>query len=401
MPVEQSAQGPAEAAQPSEQSQNAEAVETTTQNDGQRSSTEALMDHLDIPEAVREQLRPKGEENAERPTPNAQSSRNGDGEEQGPAESSAEGEGEGEESEHEQEQEQDGEEGGELPKDVRKLQKRVARLTKKLRDRERALEQFETEREAALEQGAQQVRRAVTAGPRGQGVLGEATTEEDVDQLVQVARATRELVRKNPNGIQEGEGDTAKFYPPEDLQEWAARAQDVISEAESRRREIREFRAIRQNSDAEARKVLPEIFDRNSKEFQAGVRLVQQFPALRDHPNANEALAYLLRGIRAAGEDAAAAQTNGTKRTNGNGEKRAIDDRAFGPRVPIAPHTSGPSSRNGLGGPAGGGSSSKALKQATEGLLADADGSASSLAQVFAAMGKNGNKRDARAAVAA
>jgi hypothetical protein len=419
MLVEQQAQGAADAAQPGEQSQNADAVTTTQsqrsedggQQSAERSSTERIMDHLDIPESVRDQIRPKAEgENAERPTSNAQRpTEEGD---EGPASESGSEAGDSAEAgdkdqEHDHEQEQDG--GAEQPKGDGKpkalkhwpehVQKEFDRKIGKIwakkstaETRAAELEGLVGQMQAQLEQFGAAAQQNAFAAPKGNnGVLAAARTEQELDQMVTLARATRELVRKNPNGIQEGEGDAAKFYPPEDLHDWDSRALEVITEAEGRRRELREFRTMRSTADAAARAILPEMFDRDSKEFQAGVALVNQFPGLREHPNANEALAYLLRGIRAVEEDGKT--PNAQRRTpngeNGNGAKRAIDERAFGPRVPLAPHTSGPSNggsaRN--GGPANG-SSRKQLKQATDSLLADADGSASSLANVFAAMEK-------------
>jgi hypothetical protein len=200
-------------------------------------------------------------------------------------------------------------------------------LTKKLRDRERALEAIEAERAGGDAGGRNgQQRQQVPAGPRSGGILGGVRSEQQLDQMVSEAESLIDLVAANPDGWTEGEGDKAVFHPPEELKAWDREAQKIARGAEGRRRQLREFQSQRSTFDNAARTEWPELFKTDSKEYQAGVRLVQEMPFLAEHPGGNFAIGIMLEGYKAR---------NARLQAKGGGENREsrIENRDLDPRL--------------------------------------------------------------------
>jgi hypothetical protein len=150
-----------------------------------------------------------------------------------------------------------------------------------------------------------------------------------------------------------------------------------------RRDEIRQFGSARQQYDQIAQQVWPELFDKSTPEHQAAAQLLQQYPNIRGTPQANYAAGLVIEGVRSLMARMQAANGQQPQKVH-----RDIDERAFtNPRVPIAPHSPEPPSREAKP------SSTKVLNQAMSKLQNDPDGSAESLAAMFNAMDATNRRR--------
>ena len=315
-------------------------IENRESTDPTAVSNEDLAEHLNLPAGVRaslqktEERKPEsGEEEEgesgkqERRKVTAKPAAEEEGEEESSSEES-EGEGseeerqqpaseeEGAEADHDHEHEhEDDDEEEPLPRDVKKLQKRVHRLTKKSRQQERELAAFRAQggeqggRSADAQEAAAA---AVYAAPQTGGILGKARTERDLDGMVNYFESVIDLADNNPDGVTTGEGADAKFHPPQELAKWRRDAEKGLLGSERRRREIREHAAQRQTYNTQARRDFPELMKEGTKEFQTAVNLAGRYPWIAQLPEANYALGLMVEGFKALNNRAG-------KGKNGNG----------------------------------------------------------------------------------
>jgi hypothetical protein len=188
---------------------------------------------------------------------------------------------------------------------------------------------------------------------------------------------------ENSEGVTSGEGEKQKFISPKEIAGWKTQAEMVLLGAEPRRRELREFTQTRSQYDTLSKQAWPEIFDPKTEEYQLAQSLLAANPYLKSRPDKHYALGLLVEGVKGLHtriQAAAKAQANGNTNGNGNQQRRDIDPRAFEPRVPLAP--GGPEIPTREVVP----SSHKKLNEAMTQLVADADGSVSSLANALAAL---------------
>jgi hypothetical protein len=179
---------------------------------------------------------------------------------------------------------------------------------------------------------------------------------------------------RNSEGGQLGEGEKAQYIDSDGVRKWRrdseARRQELVVEKKD---ELKRLASVRERADQEAYAMCPEMFDKSKPEYQEAVAYVYKYPFLTVIPEANRALALLIEGRKAL--QAKATAKNGQRKPT-----RDIDERVFTtPRVPIAPHTPEPPSRESKP------SSQKRYNEAMSRLVNDPDGGAENLADVFAA----------------
>ena len=358
-------------------------------------AAKSIMDFLDIPADVQSKIAPAAEQKpevssqqsqAEAPSIDAASQPKTETEEEeeaGTHEAGEEETGTDQEQEHEQEQPED-------KGKIDKRQKRINRLTRQKAQLEEQLDAVAAQNQQFREyfgklQQAQA--RQQNGVPIGTGRLAHVMDEQQLGQEVATAQGVIEWCDANPDGVTTGEGENQKFVEPTEIAKWRREAEKVVLNAPERREQIRAYTQIRGQSDQFAYQNWPELFDRSSKEHQVAAQILGELPALAQDPRAATILGVYLEGLRSF---QARQKTNGENGQAANtAARRDISPRAFDHRVPLSPHTANPPSRDVKP------SATKKLNEAKAGLVADPDGSASSLARVFQAMDEV-NPRTAR-----
>lgn len=267
---------------------------------------------------------------------------------------------------------------------IRKLQKRINRLTRQKSERDSQIDtlfQQVTDLKGKAEKQNGDADKA--AVPSAGGWLPNVTNERQLDQEVSKARDLVEWCNENAEGVTSGEGDNQKFVSPKEIAGWKTRAEMVLIGAEPRRRELREFSSNRDKYDVLAKQAWPELFDNSTEEYQLGQSLLEANPELKLRVDRNYALGLLLEGVKSLHGRVQAAAKQVAANGNGNAVRtgrRDIDPRAFEARVPLAP--GGPEAPTREVVP----SSHKKLNEAMTQLVADPDGSVSSLANALGAL---------------
>jgi hypothetical protein len=224
-----------------------------------------------------------------------------------------------------------------------------------------------------------------SASPR----LAHIADEAQLNRELAKAEAVMDWCDENP----EGKGLSLNSIDPEYKQQyddgeltqqealqktvgkWRRESEKLVIGAPNRREELRAYRAGRDHFDGLAREYWPELFDKGSEEHQLGQALLSQFPAIKAGPNANYAIGLVIEGAKALQERIDRGKNGQRVRAH-----RDISERVFEPRVPLAPHTAEPPSREATPSP------QKRLNEAMSDLVRDVDGGADSLAQAFAAL---------------
>jgi hypothetical protein len=181
---------------------------------------------------------------------------------------------------------------------------------------------------------------------------------------------------RNSEGGEIGEGDKTQYVDAESVKAWRRDAESKRQElVVDKKEELFYLKQAREKSNSDAYQLWPDMFDRSKPEFQQAVAILRQYPFLQAIPEANMIIGTYLEGQKKLQEKITA--------KNGQPQKqhRDIDERVFTtPRVPIAPHSPEPLSRESRPSP------QKQLNEAMSRLTRDVDGSAESLTNVFAAM---------------
>jgi phage host-nuclease inhibitor protein Gam len=356
---------------------------TVTQNDDQQ--LKGLMEHLDIPPELQSRIAASTQAEplpsttpapeTEPPTP--------------PTEEPVEKRDDGEDDEEEIAEEPA------TPEDQQKVdkrQKRINRLTRQKAQLETQLDsavsELEQYRQALAQQRPGQTPQPV---PSANQRLAHISDEVSLNQEIAKATSVIEWCDANADGLTtEGQDGTEKYHAPEQIAKWRREAEKVVLDAPQRRDEIRTFGVARNQYDQIAQQVWPELFDKSTAEHQAAAQLLAQYPAIRGTPQANYAAGLVIEGVRSL--MARLQQANGQQPAKAH---RDIDERAFTtPRVPIAPHSPEPPSREAKP------SSQRQLNQAMDKLANDPDGSSESLAEAFNALDAMKRTRsDSRSAV--
>jgi len=355
---------------------------TTTQK-SEVSDHKGVMDWLDIPAEVQAQVAPKIEEKPaepEKPQPEPEKP------EETPPEPEVEPQ--VDEPDEDEADEQDEQEPaaaqGQKPD---KRQKRINRLTRKLHGLEGQLDVAIgriKELEGTRAQPTSNEPYVPSATP-----LAHIRTENQLNSELAKARSIVEWCDSNPEGVGLSTESIDKAFKErfengqlteeealgKSVAKWRRDSQKVIIDSIQRRDEIRAYGANKQHFDGIARQVWPELFDNRTEEYQTAQTLLDQFPSIKASPQANYAIGLVIEGARSLQGRIAQAKNGGPAK-----QHRDISERVFEPRVPLAPHTAEPPTREVVP------SSQKRLNEAMSNLVKDTDGSSSSLAAAFAAM---------------
>jgi hypothetical protein len=361
------------------QGQQAEAAATPqTTADEPRTDAGAnrgsLMDFLDIPADVQGQLKPR-EAQSELPG-DIPTSSSEEPESPPPTEEEVPSRDEeaADESEEEAEEEQPTQE--QQPK-IDKRQKRINRLTRQKSELQSKLDAAYAQAEEMRQQlehiqGKQQQAAGITTPSVGR--LGWIGSERQLIQEVSKANAVIEWCDQNPDGVTTGSGENEQYVEPETIAHWRREAEKVVLNAPIRREELREFSSAQNYYVGLVQENWPELLDQRSPEYQMAVAILQRYPFLAQTPQGIYAAGLAIEGAKSL-DARNAAKANGQKQ-----QHRDIDERAFGPRVPLSPHVANPPTRTATP------SSKQRLNEAMSNLVKDTDGSATSVAAAFSAM---------------
>jgi hypothetical protein len=327
-----------------------------------------VMDFLDIPPELQERLAPKAEAAETETLPESPPTELPEPEPE-TVETPVDGEGEEEE---EEEDEPTAAAQEQQPK-VDKRQKRINRLTRQKNDLERQVDHIISENQKLrqqLEKGRPPEDFENKVAPLVGGNL------PVIDKEIAICDAKLTWCDNNAEGGEIGEGDKAQYYDAKEIRSWRREAELQRQKlVVAQQRELERLAYVRQEADQQAIALWPEMFDKSTPEYQEAVSIIRKYPFITSIPEANYALGLFIEAGRSMKARAAAAK-------NGEPQKkhRDIDERVFTtPRVPIAPHTSEPLSREAAP------SLTKRYNEAMSKLINDPDGGAGNVAAVFAA----------------
>jgi len=215
---------------------------------------------------------------------------------------------------------------GDWPESAKKRLAKERSKRGKVEEKAEALEAEVEQLRAALEQT-----QPVTVAPSSRDPLAHIQNEDQLRQVVDEAKVTRDWCRKNLNGFIADQGkETEREITPEEIADTLGKAEDILSEGVPRKyAQLREFREV----EAIAKVEHPSIFDKTSEDYQVVAALMRQLPALASHPARS-----LIAGDYIVGVKARLAKARNGKTADIPAElKRAIP--------PIAPHV--PAARGG------------------------------------------------------
>jgi len=260
---------------------------------------------------------------------------------------------------------------GETPKPD-KRQKRINRLTRQKAELEAKLDAAHSDTEklreqlaTASEQGAKEEPGSIPATARQPGTLAHVRSEKQLDQEINNAEAWINWCDANTEGATTGEGDNQKFIAPADIAKLRKANEKVILLAPTRRQQIQRFETDQAKFDEVAQQAWPEMFDPKTEEYQVKSMLDKAYPFLKELPQYNYAMGLIVEGTKALYARVEAAKAGNGQRREGAPSPRAIDPKAFAPRVPIAPSTPEPPTREVVP------SSTKKLNQAMTDLVTE------------------------------
>jgi hypothetical protein len=327
------------------------------------------MDLLDIPPEVQLRVGPKAEETKAEELPKTEEQPEVPAK---PEKEEAEKEEAEEDEDVEPEEEPVAAQEEQHPQKIDKRQKRINRLTRKKAELETQLDTLAAanyELRKKLEEGQAKAAKDQPVGLTG-GLLPEIQAEIDK------CDAMLTWCDEHTEGGEIGEGNNAQYYDPATIRGWRRTAETTRQEkVVEKKEELWRLKQARLQADADAYQLWPEMFDKSKPEFQEAVSIVRQYPFLVSMPEANLVIGTFLEGRKNI-------RTKLAPSKNGQPQKqhRDLDERVFStPRVPIAPHTPEPPTRESKS------SSQKRYNEAMSRLVNDPDGGVENLAEALAA----------------
>lgn len=202
------------------------------------------------------------------------------------------GESEEEESSEESDESEHDEGDEELPKSVPKLQKRVGKLTKKLRETEE--ERDAVRREVEELTGRLEKAEVTVLQPSPDNPLADVSSEADVTDRLSQMKAVRRWCQANPDGGEVQGKDGLITLTAEQVRERLAYAEDVIDAAPDR---LAYLQQEKQN-DEYAKVKYPELFKTNSQERKLADNFLRMNPGIKRLPNWRLIIGDALRGMQ-------------------------------------------------------------------------------------------------------
>lgn len=300
---------------PAESASTAVTPEAETQTANVSSSS--LMDTLEIPAEVQEQLakqkQPVAEETAAEPeqtevpeaeTPTAEAAPVEQPETQPESETTDE----------------QPEASGDWPESAKKRVAKLAEQKRKAKEKAEALEDEIAELKSKLD-GIQ----PVTVAPHAGDLLANVQNEQQLAQVVQEARVTRDWCLEHlGTGFTMNEGqENETLISPKEIGQKLALVEDILT-IQAPRKQAQMGQRV--EYDKLARQHYPAILDKGSEDYQVGAALMQQLPGLVNHPGVHLILGDYIAGVKQR-----------IAKANGNGKTKDLPPELQRPIPPIAP----------------------------------------------------------------
>jgi hypothetical protein len=220
-----------------------------------------------------------------------------------------------------------------------KRDKRIGKLTRQKKEAQERADKLEAELEKVRAEGE---KRASDQKAK-EDVVPASKEQSDLEGKLSLAKSTVAWCKENSDGGTLEHDGKEVYLDADEVSRFQEFYQDevlrITPELVIAKREARQhFQAERSNADSQAKRNWPDMFDRSKEDYQIAQNLVREFPPIANYPYANYVVGLVIEGIKSL--KAREPQSNGSKK------HRDISERAFEPRVPIAPHSANPPSRD-------------------------------------------------------
>lgn len=218
-----------------------------------------------------------------------------------------------EESEDDASEKKDDEEEEEAPegeedKSVKKLEKRIDKLTRRRKEAETAVESLRSENEnlkAEVEK-----RSAIKLEPTAEDPLADMDSNEDLEAKVSAAKKVRAWALQNPDGATVTNPDgTERYVDRAEIARYIAQTDSLLTDHAPARRE---YLRQRQSILPEAKYVYPELFKTGSAEHKVLVDTLKQVPALKRLPGYELVIGDAMLGMSVRLQRATQAESKGS-----------------------------------------------------------------------------------------
>jgi hypothetical protein len=197
---------------------------------------------------------------------------------------------------------------GEEDKSVKKLEKRIDKLTRRRKEAETAAESLRAENEnlkAEVEK-----RSAIKLEPTAEDPLADMDSPEDLEIKVSAAKKVRAWALQNPDGATVTNPDgTERYVDRAEIARYVAQTDSLLTDhAPARREYLRQREAIL----PEAKSTYPELFKTGSAEHKVLVDTLKQVPALKRLPGYEMVIGDAMLGMSVRLERAKLAESKGS-----------------------------------------------------------------------------------------
>ena len=197
---------------------------------------------------------------------------------------------------------------GEEDKSVKKLEKRIDKLTRRRKEAETAAESLRAENEnlkAEVEK-----RSAIKLEPTAEDPLSDMDSADDLEAKVSAAKKVRAWALQNPDGATVTNPDgTERYVDRAEIARYIAQTDSLLTDhAPARREYLRQREAIL----PEAKGTYPELFKTGSAEHKVLVDTLKQVPALKRLPGYEMVIGDAMLGMSVRLERAKQAESKGS-----------------------------------------------------------------------------------------
>jgi len=197
---------------------------------------------------------------------------------------------------------------GEEDKSVKKLEKRIDKLTRRRKEAETAAESLRAENETL--KAEVEKRSAIKLEPTADEPLADMDSVEDLETKVSAAKKVRAWALQNPDGATVTNPDgTERYVDRAEIARYIAQTDSLLTDhAPARREYLRQREAIL----PEAKSTYPELFKTGSAEHKVLVDTLKQVPALKRLPGYEMVIGDAMLGMSVRLERAKQAESKGS-----------------------------------------------------------------------------------------
>lgn len=200
------------------------------------------------------------------------------------------------------------------PRSVKKLQRRVDKLTGRLKDSESRVQALETEKQD-LAQKLTTAQSPVMA-PTADSPLADRRTAAEVDAYVSQMEAVLDWCEENADGAEVQTAEGTQSWDAKAVRQRKRFAEAVINRHAPTRKEMLKAQA---QFDANAQQVYPQLFKSDSQESKIAEGFINQNPQILNLPNYRLIIGDAIRGMAAR-----LAEVKGSKTEAGKAQAKPV-----------------------------------------------------------------------------